>query len=221
MPRFRPLRPVCLAALVAAAVVPAVAEEPPAIPLPSESLVPGILVSGSVSADETVHYTLSGAQGQVLSVDLNGAGPLPDFLIREAGKSELLFLSTEAEAPLTDLALPQPGDYVIEVFLGRAQAAGPVEYDLAVGVNPPQLAEGLAGGPDWFQVVGPQALTLRAGPAERFAPVGVAEAGAIGRNAGCHLNMGTRWCAIALTGAGGRGWLPGAMLTAADAPAAP
>ena len=225
MTRFTPLRPLLLAAVALLAPAPLHAEEAAAIPLPSESLVPGILVSGSLSVDDTPHYTLSGAQGQVLSVDLGGPGALPDFLIREAAKSEILFLSTEAAAPLTDLALPEPGDYVIEVFLTPALARqnAPVDYDLAVGLSPADVAEALAGGPDWWQVTGSQALTLRAGPAERFAPVGVAEGGAVGRNDGCHLNMGMRWCALQLAGSGLRGWLPGSALaeTAAPSDAAP
>ncbi|PYF08650.1 hypothetical protein C8J30_11267 [Rhodobacter viridis] len=222
MPRSKLLPSVALATALLAPPA-ALAEEGPAIPLPSESLVPGILVSGSLGGDDTVRYSLSGAQGQVLSVDLNGPGMLPDFLIREATKSEVLFLSSQAAAPVADLALPQPGDYEIEVFLNRAFArqGKAFDYDLAVGLNPPDFADGLAGGPDWWQVNEGQVLTMRAGPSERFTPVGVAEGGAVGRNKGCHMNMGTRWCDLRLVGSGLRGWLPGAELSETAAPIAP
>lgn len=219
MPHPALCRPLLLG-LLALMPLSVAAEEGAAIPLPSESLVPGILVSGSVTGHDSVHYALSGAQGQVLSVDLGGAEAVPEFLIREAEKSEVLFLSSAAPAPVADLALPQPGDYVIEVFLqdALAEQAVPVAYDLVVGLNPPDFADGLAGGPDWWQVSGTQTLTLRAGPSERFPPVGVAEVGAVGQNAGCHLNLGTRWCAVTLSGSGAKGWLPGAALTEAAAP---
>jgi len=80
----------------------------------------------------------------------------------------------------------------------------------------PDYADGLTGGPDYWQVNGVDAddmLNIRMEPSTAGALVARAVNGTILRNLGCKINAGKRWCQVERTeDAGTRGWAMGRYL---------
>ncbi|WP_295406529.1 SH3 domain-containing protein [uncultured Thiocystis sp.] len=78
------------------------------------------------------------------------------------------------------------------------------------------FADGLAGGPDFWEVTGVASgdtLHLRAGPSARERVVGDLPNGAVMRNLGCTLTSGQRWCRVErLENRGTQGWVAGRYL---------
>lgn len=66
----------------------------------------------------------------------------------------------------------------------------------------PGFADGLNGGPDYWQVAGVRAdgvLILRAGPSPRAKKAAEAANGTVLRNLGCRMAHGQRWCHVEQT----------------------
>jgi len=96
-------------------------------------------------------------------------------------------------------------------------------YSLGIGMAGADFADGLAGGPDWWQVTGVEsgALNIRSGPDTRYEVVGKAQNGEVMQNRGCRMTGATRWCSIRVDGSGVQGWVAGSYLVEAAAPAVP
>ena len=82
-------------------------------------------------------------------------------------------------------------------------------YALGIGLAGADFADGLAGGPDWWQVSGVTsgALNIRSGPDTRYEVVGKAQNGEVMQNRGCRMTGATRWCSIRVDGSGVQGWV--------------
>jgi hypothetical protein len=96
-------------------------------------------------------------------------------------------------------------------------------YSLGIGIAGGDFADGLAGGPDWWQVSGmPQsAVDIRSGPDMRYGVVGKAQDGEAAQNRGCRMTGQTRWCSVRMAGSGVQGWIAGRHLVEGAAPALP
>lgn len=210
---------------LATGAAPLRAEDGAPVALSAGALSPGEVLEGQISGHAVARYALEGVAGQVLSVDLHAPGAVPDFLIRAERSGEVLFASGTAGTPVADLSLPADGRYLIEVVLPRALAGAgtPVAYDLAVALNPGDFADGLAGGPDWWQMTGVgdgDPMSVQDGPGPRYGARGVVRDGDLAQNRGCRISLGERRCAVRFAGSGLQGWVPGAALIEAAAPPA-
>ena len=149
-------------------------------------------------------------------------------------------------------ALRETGDYTVQVFLIRAAArrAETSAFTLTVGVTgtpaataepaqntaatetapttapapAPDFADGLMGGPDFWQVAGLDAgelLNLRAGPSTTATVLARYPEGALLRNRGCRMVDTKRWCDVEpKDDASVRGWVSGRYLREAAGVAA-
>lgn len=86
----------------------------------------------------------------------------------------------------------------------------------------PDFADGLAGGPDYWEVTGvaeDDTLNVRTGPSTRFAVIGEVPNGILLRNLGCRMENGMRWCRIrTLADDSAEGWVSGRYLAEGAGP---
>jgi hypothetical protein len=128
----------------------------------------GVILPGTVRGDDSAEYIVTGETGRVLSVDLLSDNGALAFNITPKGADEALFTGA-SEGTVADVILPASGDYVVQVYLVRAAARREdgADYSIGIGLAGGDFADGLAGGPDWWQVTGLQegsALNIRSGP---------------------------------------------------------
>ncbi|RAZ82084.1 SH3 domain-containing protein [Cereibacter johrii] len=221
-----PRRPSRLAAGILLSL--ALAQASPAEPartetVPAPALVAGTILKGTLQGDESRIYAVDGAAGQILSVDLQTSNASLSFTVLPEGSQEALF-DASTSGPVADIPLPASGTYLVQVHLMRSAArrAEGARYALGIGLAAADLTDGLAGGPDWWQVSGIRegALNVRSGPDARYGVVGKAQAGELAQNRGCRMTGPARWCSIRLAGSGVQGWVAGRYLIEGAAPTA-
>ena len=182
------------------------------------------ILEGAVSGDESVSYRVAGNAGQTLSVDLSASNPSLFFNILPEGSQEALFVGSTS-GNVADIALPRTGTYLVQVYLMRnaARQDEAAQYSLGISLGKGDFADGLAGGPDWWQVSGldQDALNVRSGPGTRYEVVGTAHNGDRMQNRGCRMTGQTRWCSVRIDGSGVQGWVAGKYLIEGAAPQAP
>ena len=128
---------------------------------------------------------------------------------------------------LVDGVLPSNGDYRIQVFINRnaARRNESTNYSLNVsigGTAPDQdYADGLSGGPDFWEVFGvSQSLNVRAAPSTNAQVVMGLLNGTIVRNLGCRRSDGRVWCQVSQHDGGVSGWAASQYLREAAGPSA-
>lgn len=215
--------------LLSAALVLGIAAAGQAEPIRTETVATaaaasGTVIEGQLKGDETVDYVVAATAGQRLSVDLSSANTGLYFNILPQGQDTALFIGSSAGL-VADISVPATGNYVVRVYLMR-NAAGRDEgaaYTLGIGLAGADFADGLSGGPDWWQVAGldRDALNVRLGPDSRYGIVGKARNGDVMQNLGCRLTGQMRWCNIQVSGSGVQGWVAGQYLIETAAPAMP
>jgi hypothetical protein len=190
--------------------------------VPVEAATAGTIFKGSLKGDETAEYLIAGAAGQTLSVDLMASNASLYFNILPEGSQEALFVGSSS-GNVADIPLPAAGTYVVQVYLMRnaARRDEGATYSLGIGLAGADFADGLAGGPDWWQVSGISdgALNIRSGPDTRYDVVGKAQNGEAAQNRGCRMTGQTRWCSMRVDGSGVQGWVAGRYLVEGAAPA--
>lgn len=201
----------------------------------------GTQVSDSLTGRETVLYMVGAEAGQTMTVSLtvnNTAGYFNVYAPGAGPGDAALAVGSLIGPMMPDLnrfegILPTSGTYTISVYLYRAAARrGEVaDYTLDVAVTGAtgevvqgDFADGLAGGPDFYQVAtsagGP--LNLRAGPSQGAAVVIALANGTNLRNLGCRMAEGRRWCRVAtLADPGDEGWAAGDFLIEGSGTPAP
>lgn len=204
--------------------LPVAAQEVRSETVAAEAATAGVILSGTIRGDDSADYTVTGAAGKILSVDLLSEDGALNFTITPKGAPEALFMS-ETAGPVADVSLPAAGDYLVQVYLMRSAARRDeaVAYTLGIGLAGGDFADGLAGGPDWWQVSGLQqgsALNIRSGPHTRYPAISRAANGELAQNRGCRMTGPDRWCNVRFDGSGQQGWVAGRFLTEAAAPRA-
>ncbi|MFD1341502.1 SH3 domain-containing protein [Litorisediminicola beolgyonensis] len=200
----------------------------------------GTSISDSVSGRDAVLYRIGAEAGQTMSVAMTANNAATYFNIYEPGRGlgdEALVIG-EFTDPMNAWVgtLPASGEYTVAVFLYRAAArrgeSSSYTLDLSVtGAMAPSVqadyADGLEGGPDFFEVAvsGGGQLNMRSAPSAGAAVVTQLRNGQGVRNLGCRMSEGRRWCQIAtLADPGAQGWAAGEFLIEgtgqASAPAA-
>jgi hypothetical protein len=193
------------------------------------------MIEDSITGRESVSYMLGASAGQMMSVRLTSANTSAYFNIYEPGRGpgDEAFAVSEMTGPMVpemnrfEGVLPASGNYIVSVYLYRnaARAGETANYTLEISLDGasaaaavPQgdFADGLSGGPDFWEVTGLSgngSLNLRAGPSTSDAIVTRLGNGARLQNLGCKKVAGQRWCNVAMAAdTAVSGWVTGQYL---------
>ncbi|MDB5586095.1 MAG: hypothetical protein JWP26_1065 [Devosia sp.] len=187
----------------------------------------GTTINGSVSGYQSVNYRIGVSAGQRMSVQLDTSNASNYFNITGPGASQALFNSS-ISGNSTSVVIPSSGNYVVSVYLMRnaARRNETASYQLSLYVEgaaaaaprptppAPDFADGLQGGPDYWQVqglAGGDTLNVRSGPSTGNAVIGTVRNGDVLQNFGCTMSGSTRWCQVRMPN-GSRGWVAGRYL---------
>ena len=191
----------------------------------------GTTLKGRLHGDNDIDYVLGAKAGQRMTVDLHSDNGQNYFNILPPGTDEAIFVGSSAGNHF-DGVLPDSGDYRIRVYLMRpaARRGEQANYRLAVKIGggahavhqteatapSGDFADGLAGGPDFWQVTGVAGgdlLNLRRNASAKAATVLGVPNGTVLRNHGCKMHGGQRWCQVSMRDdPSHRGWVNGTYL---------
>ncbi|MEW9805727.1 SH3 domain-containing protein [Mesorhizobium sp. ZMM04-5] len=193
----------------------------------------GTTLQGSIKGYEIVDYLLGASAGQRMTIDYETSNLASYFNLLPAN-SETAIYNASINGNSFDGILPANGDYRIRVYLMRSAARRneTARYTLSVAIHgsaaqaapaqDPDYADGLSGGPDYWEVHGVPAndtLNVRTAPGTGNPVMGQVANGDRVQNQGCRMSGGQRWCKIRLPGEdGGTGWAAGRYLREAAAP---
>ena len=188
----------------------------------------GTTVKGHLRGRDDIDYVLGAKAGQHMTVELQTDNPQNYFNILPPGSSDEAIFIGSSSGNRFDGTLPDSGDYRVRVYLMRAAARRDesAHYRVDIHIGGAQMpkptapvgdfADGLSGGPDFWEVHGVPSgdtLNLRAGPSAQEAVVGELGNGAVMRNLGCKMVGEQRWCRVAeLEDPGAEGWVAGRYL---------
>jgi hypothetical protein len=225
---------VALAALLAVATSATAADRVTRARVSFPAGATGTEVAGSVTGYDSVEYQIGAAAGQRMAVTLTSPSTAAYFNVfapgEVPGESTALFIGAR-DGLAFEGTLPDTGDYIVQVFLVRAAARRGEHADFTIEVEitgaaataqGADFADGLAGGPDLWQVTGltaGDALNLREQPTTRSAVLLTLPMDAVLRNRGCRMAGGQRWCQVESIAPPMAGWVAGRYLREADAAA--
>lgn len=186
------------------------------------------VIRGTVRGYEGANYRINVRGGQRLAVTMDSSNGSNYFNILGPGGGDALF-NGSISGDFADIIVPDSGDYVVQVYLMRnaarrnEQARFTLRIEVTGGrpVAPPQpdFADGLSGGPDFFQVAGispGDALNIRTRPSAQSPIVTRVVNGEILRNGGCRMTGQTRWCRVSRPDGSASGWAAGRFLIEAS-----
>jgi hypothetical protein len=180
-------------------------------------------VRGSVVGYDAIDYVVRVRDGQRLAATLNTNNASNYLNIKARGSSEALFIGSTS-GNIGDVIVPATGDYVVQVYLMRnaARRGERADFSLKVevtgggaGASQPDFADGLAGGPDFWEVVNVppgDRLNIRSRPSSQAKTVARVRNGAVLRNLGCRMTGQTRWCRVERRDGSAGGWAAGRFL---------
>lgn len=186
------------------------------------------VIRGAVRGYDGANYRVNVRAGQRLAVTMDSSNGSNYFNILGPGGGDALF-NGSISGDFADIIVPDSGDYVVQVYLMRnaarrnEQARFTLRIEVTGGrpVAPPQpdFADGLSGGPDFFQVAGispGDALNIRTRPSAQSPIVTRVVNGEILRNGGCRMTGQTRWCRVSRPDGSASGWAAGRFLIEAS-----
>lgn len=186
------------------------------------------VIRGAVRGYEGANYRVNVRGGQRLAVTMDSSNGSNYFNILGPGGGDALF-NGSISGDFADIIVPDSGDYVVQVYLMRnaarrnEQARFTLRIEVTGGrpVAPPQpdFADGISGGPDFFQVAGispGDALNIRTRPSAQSPIVTRVVNGEILRNGGCRMTGQTRWCRVSRPDGSASGWAAGRFLIEAS-----
>jgi hypothetical protein len=196
-------------------------------------------LTNTIKGDASHEYLVGAKAGQMMTVKLATKTTNTYFNVwapgKMPGKDEALFAGAITGDVFSD-TLAETGDYMVQVYLYRNAARRNETSDFALTVEITEgaaaapeggdFADGLMGGPDFWEVSGLAAgktVNLRSGPSASTAVVDRLAVGAILRNKGCKMDGAQRWCNVERRDAPAvSGWVAGQFLReAAVSEAAP
>ena len=188
----------------------------------------GATVKGHLRGREDIDYLLGAKAGQQMTVELHTDNPQNYFNILPPGSSDEALFVGSSSGNRFEGTLPDSGDYRVRVYLMRAAArrdeSANYRVDIHIGsthlpaASAPagDFADGLSGGPDFWEVQGVppgDSLHLRAGPSTHDRVVGEIGNGSVMRNLGCRMSGEQRWCQVARPeDPASKGWVAGRYL---------
>ncbi len=189
----------------------------------------GTTVSGRIKGYDSAEYLVGAGAGQTMRVHMNVDNGASYFNVfapgAKPGASEAMFIGSTSGSDF-EAKLKQDGDYLIQVYIMRsgARRGETANYHLEVSVTggstaeaapAPDFADGMSGGPDFWQVTGLSAgdtLNLRAEPSARAKVLGSFGMDTALRNRGCRMAGGQRWCQVENQSGALGGWVAGRYL---------
>jgi hypothetical protein len=192
----------------------------------------GAEISGRIAGYDGASYLVGARAGQTLAVEMETSNASASFNVTAPGRAEAMFIGSTTGSRFVGV-LPSSGDYRIDVYLMRnaARRDETASYILrvaipAAGASAPaapkaDVADGLSGGPDFWEVTNlaeGDVLNVRGGPSTGDRIRGHLAAGETVRNLGCAVIDGSRWCEIASDARGLTGWVNGRFLREGAAP---
>ncbi|WP_246780601.1 SH3 domain-containing protein [Rhizobium sp. AQ_MP] len=186
------------------------------------------VIRGTVRGYEGVNYRINVRGGQRIAVTMDSSNGSNYFNILAPDSGEALF-NGSVSGDFADIIVPESGDYVVQVYLMRnaARRNEQARFTLRIEVTggrpaaapQPDFADGLSGGPDFFQVAGVtpgDALNIRSRPSAQSPIVTRVVNGEILRNGGCRMTGQTRWCRVSRPDGSASGWAAGRFLIEAS-----
>lgn len=186
------------------------------------------VIRGTVRGYDGANYRINVRGGQRLAVTMDSSNGSNYFNILGPGGGDALF-NGSISGDFADIIVPASGDYVVQVYLMRnaARRNEQARYTLRIEVTggrpiappSPDFADGLSGGPDFFQVAGisrGDALNIRTRPSAQSPIVTRVVNGEILRNGGCRMTGQTRWCRVSRPDGSDAGWAAGRFLIEAS-----
>lgn len=162
----------------------------------------GATITDSIRGYEIVDYLLRAEVGQQMSVDLQISNSSGYFNVMIGDNPEAIHIGSINGNSWTG-TLPETGDYRIRVYLMRnaARRDEVADYSLSVeiGKRHADFADGLSGGPDYWEVTGVPAndtLNIRAAPGSGHDVIGELANGDRVTNRGCEMVGNSRWCQV-------------------------
>ncbi|MCO5065245.1 MAG: SH3 domain-containing protein [Rhizobiaceae bacterium] len=195
----------------------------------------GTTIEAAIKGYSIKDYILGANAGQRMTVSMKTSNGASYFNVLPANSETAIFVGSTSGNNFEGV-LPANGDYRIRVYLMRSAARRneTAKYTLSIAIhggsaqNPapanPDYADGLSGGPDFWQVSGVpanDALNIRSGPSASSRILISVPNGTVFRNLGCKMAGGQRWCQLQQPDRGVRGWAAGRYLREAAAPATP
>ena len=186
-------------------------------------------VKGTIKGDTDGEYMIAVKAGETLTVSLNSDNNSTYFNVWAPGKvpgnDEALFAGA-VTGDVFSQQLDEAGDYMVQVYLYRNAARRgetshftvSVKLGVEAAVTEPQgdFADGLMGGPDFWEVTGlapGKSVNLRSDGSSSAAVVGRVVEGTILRNKGCKMEGANRWCQVEQRDdTSVKGWIAGKFL---------
>jgi len=186
-------------------------------------------VKSSIKGDEDGEYLVAVKAGETLTVSLRSDNNSTYFNVWAPGKvpgqDEALFAGA-VTGDVFSQQLDEAGDYLVQVYLYRNAARRGETSHFTVSVKLGQeaavtephgdFADGLMGGPDFWEVTGlapGKSVNLRSDASSSAAVIGRILEGAILRNKGCKMEGSNRWCQVERRDdASVKGWIAGKFL---------
>jgi hypothetical protein len=188
-------------------------------------------ISGRIKGYESVDYVFPAGAGESLSISLSSSRPGGFFNLLAPGETDTAFFNGSINGDRYAGAVPTSGDYRARVYMMRNEArrGATTRYRLSIALGQksatrehgPDFADGLTGGPDFWEVAGVaagDALNLRSDARPGGALVARLSNGTVLRNLGCKNTHGQRWCRVEDPRGSRRGWVNGRFLRESGGP---
>lgn len=191
----------------------------------------GTSLRGHLRGDQSALYSFGAEAGQTITIRLKPTNLATYFNLYQPGRGpgDQALATGELTDPINQFTgkAPASGNYIISVFMMRSAARRNerTSYRLDLGVSAlasttapvkADFADGLQGGPDFWEVFGVprgDTLNIRSGPSAKDSIVLRVDNGARLRNKGCRMNGAQRWCLVERADAPGvSGWAAGRYL---------
>jgi len=188
-------------------------------------------IKGSLKGYDTNSYLLVAQAGQTMSIQLKPSNLACYFNVMEPNADSAVFIGSTSGFGYSG-ALRVSGQQRVDVYLMRSAARRNevCSYSISFAItdggaaaeqaSQSDFADGLAGGPDYWEVAGVPAgdtLNVRSDPSTSGRVILELDNGAVLRNMGCKITGSTRWCQVQLTGdSDAVGWVAGRYLREAS-----
>lgn len=177
----------------------------------------GTTIEGRITGYEIVDYKLGARAGQTMTAKMTTDGGANYFNLLAPGETEVAFFNGSLGENAYTGRLPESGDYTIRVYQMRSAARRQetANYTLNVEIASADYADGLSGGPDFWQVstAGGGKADMHETPSDNSGVMDSLGDGTTLRNRGCRISEGRRWCSVESLGdPPTRGWVVGDLL---------
>ncbi|WP_170462391.1 SH3 domain-containing protein [Ruegeria arenilitoris] len=189
----------------------------------------GTTFQGRIEGSEIIDYLLSASAGQQMQVTFTPDNPSAYFNLLPGSDPTALF-NGSVEGNVYDGTLPASGEYRLRVYLMRSAARRneAANYSMHISIDDvasegpsSEFADGLSGGPDWWQVArvsDGDLLNVRSRPGTDNEIVGKLANGDVVANLGCEMAGESKWCQIGDADRNAIGWASGRYLREGSPP---